>query len=155
MKKLGEILIEQGTIVPRQLEQALERQKREPGKLLGKVLIEMGHVSEEDIVVALATQFNIPYLPIANFSVDEKIKKLLSPELIRKHLCVPLDRIGDLFTVAIADPTNEEAIREIEQATHCKVQLFVTTASEISQMLQQSFGMVIDDSAKTQPTLNP
>lgn len=149
MKRLGEILIEQGTLISRQLEIALEKQKRQPGKLLGEVLIEMGLVSEEDIVVALATQFNVPYLPVANFSVDEKVKQLIPLELIRKHMCIPLEKIGNLFMIVIADPTNEEAIHEIEQATQCKVQAFVAPVSEISGVIRQSFGLAADGGLKT------
>lgn len=155
MRRLGEILIEQGTIAPRQLEEALGKQKREPGKLLGQVLIELGYVTEEDIVVALATQFNIPYLPIANFSVDEKVKKLMPPELVRKHNCLPVDKFGNIFTVVISDPTNEEAIHEIERVTQCKVQLFVSTVSEISNMIQQLFGQSAESTASHSSHLAP
>ena len=67
MKKIGEILIENGALTPIQLGEALERQKGEPVKLLGQILLEMGYVTEEDIVAALAAQFNVPYLPLQNF----------------------------------------------------------------------------------------
>lgn len=141
MKRIGEILIEHGVLTQEKLKAALARQKEEPRRLIGELLIEMGFVTEEDIVVALATQFNIPYLPVSNFVMDEAIARLIPKELIQKYLCIPLDRIGNLLTVVIADPTNEAAIKEIESETKCKVQVFVATASEIMSMIDHYYGL--------------
>lgn len=139
MKKIGEILIENGSITQKQLTEALDYQKKQPSMLLGKVLIELGYVSEEDIVVAVATQYNVPYLPIGNFSLNETVETLMPMELIQKHVCVPLERIGNLLTVVMADPTNEQATQEIEEATKCQVQAFVATASEIMSVIKERF----------------
>lgn len=139
MKRIGEILIENGSINATQLEAALEFQKKSPGKLIGKILIELGYVTEEDIVIALSTQFNIPYLSLANFTFNEPADKLISQELIAKYLCVPLERNGNLLTIVMSDPTNEEAIHAIEAATKAKVQAFVATPTEITKVLEQHF----------------
>ena len=147
-KRIGEILIEYGSITQEQLKRALELQKKSPGKLLGKILIEIGFVTEEDIVIALAAQFNVPYLPIGNFVLNETADKLIPKDLIQKHLCIPLERIGNLLTVVMVDPTNEQAIREIEEATKSKVQAFVASTSEISTVLQQHFHIHIHSSAE-------
>lgn len=138
-KRIGEILIENGSITQEQLKRALELQKELPGKLLGKILVETGSVTEEEIVIALATQFNVPYLPIANFVFNETSEKLIPKNIIQKYLCIPLEKIGNLLTVVMADPTNEQAIREIEEVTKSKVQAFVASASEIMAALQQHF----------------
>ena len=139
MKRIGEILVENGSITQEQLQKALTQQKRESGKLLGQILIEMGSVTEEDIVVALATQFNIPYLPIGNFDLSKAVNGLIPKELIQKYMFIPLERVGNLLTIVMADPTNEQAIRDIEAVAKCKVQIFVATATEIAAVLQQHF----------------
>ena len=82
-KRIGEILIENGTITQEQLQKGLEFQKTIPGKLLGKILIEMGFVTEEDIVVALAAQLNIPYLPIGK---DRKSTRLNSSHSAKSRM---------------------------------------------------------------------
>lgn len=143
MKKIGEILIENGSITRDQLEKALTRQKNSAGKLLGTVLIEMGFVTEEDIVIALSTQFNVPYLSIKNVTFNKTTSTLIPQELIQKYTCVPLNKIGNLLTVVMADPTNEQAIREIEASTKCKVQVFTTTTSEILAAIQKYFHISI------------
>ena len=139
MKKIGEILIENGSITQKQLGDALDYQKQHPAVLLGKVLIELGYVSEEDIVVAVATQFNVPYLPIGNFSLTEAAQSLIPKELVENHVCMPVEKIGNLLTVVMADPTNDQAIRDIEEATKCRIQAFVATASEIAVVIKERF----------------
>lgn len=147
-KRIGEILIENGSLTSEQLKKALDQQKKDPGKLVGKILVEMGFVTEEDVVVALATQFNVPYLPIGNFVLSEAVDGLIPKELIEKYLCIPLDRVGSILTVVMVDPTNEEAIREIETVTKCKIQTFVTTTSEIGAVLQKRFNITISTNPK-------
>jgi type IV pilus assembly protein PilB len=148
MKRLGEILIEHGSINQKQLMDALEQQKATKGKLIGEILIELGYVTEEDIVVALATQFNVPYLPIGNFTLNPEVEQMISRELIEKYLCIPLDRIGNLLTVVMADPTNETGIKEIESVTKCKIQAFVASVSEIVGAIEEHFNIKIKSSQK-------
>lgn len=139
MRRLGEILIEHGTIDAEQLQKALTKQKDEKEKRLGQILIEMGLVTEEDIVVALATQFNYAYIPLDHFSINPDICKLVTPELAKKHSFVPLDKIGDFITIAMSDPSDEQAIVDIAKATGCKVQAFVSTVSEIQNAIGKFF----------------
>lgn len=145
MKRIGEVLIENGSITQEQLAKALAQQKQGPGKLLGQILIEMGLVIEEDIVVALATQFNTPYLPIGNFDLTKTREGLLPKELIQKYRCIPLERIGNLLTIVTADPTNDQAIREIEEVSKCRVQIFVATDREIATVILQHFHIDVSD----------
>ena len=58
--KIGEFLINDNRITNEQLENALEVQKKEPGKL-GSILIRLGYVTEEDITQALSKQFGYPF----------------------------------------------------------------------------------------------
>ncbi len=139
MRRLGEILIEHGTIDAAQLQKALTKQKDEKDKRIGQILIEMGIVTEEDIVVALATQFNYAYLPLDHFSINPDVFQLVNADLARKHSFVPLDKAGNVLTIAMADPSDDQAIAEIAKVTNCKVQAFVSTASEISNTIEKFF----------------
>jgi len=147
MKKLGEILIEHGALTSEQLKKALEKQNNQPGQRIGEILIEMGMITEDDIVVALATQFNMPYLPVENYSVNEAVQGLLPEKMIRACLCAPLDKVGDLLTIVMADPTNVEGIKEIEKESKCQVQTFVSKRSEIKKVLKSQFGIDIDSNS--------
>ena len=69
-------------------------------------------------------------------------------ELAQKYVCIPLERIGNLLTVVMADPTNERAVKEIEVETKCRIQVFVATTTEIANAIQQYYGISIAAASK-------
>jgi type IV pilus assembly protein PilB len=151
--RLGEILIEQGILDQESLDRALARQKNDGG-LLGEVLLKMGLVKEEDIVIALARQFNIPYLPVQNCEISSKIIKLVSPELAKQHLFIPIDRINDVLTIIMVDPTNLYAREAIKEATGLRLQVLVGTATEISSAIRKYYKIKDDILGTKDPTEN-
>jgi type IV pilus assembly protein PilB len=136
--RLGEILIEQGLLDSDSLERALIKQKKEGG-LLGEILIKMGLVKEEGIVIALAQQFNIPYLPVQNCEINPKIIKLVTPTLVQKYLFIPIDRINDVLTVIMVDPTNLYAREQIQKETGMRLQVLVGSATEITTAIRKYY----------------
>lgn len=141
-KKLGEILLEHGALNEKQLDEALKEQ-RSQGGLIGEVLIRLGFVKEEDIVVALATQFNFPYLPIDNFEINSQAVKTVPSELVCQYLCIPIDRIQTILTVVMSDPSNANAIQEIEKVSGCRVQPFVGTVTQIKKAIKRHYQVTL------------
>lgn len=136
--RLGEILVEQGVLENEDIERALKKQKTEGG-LLGEVLLAMELLTEEDIVAALAQQFNYPYLPVQNCDISKKVLELVSADLARKYVFIPIDRIQNVLTIIIADPLNERAREEIEQFTGMRLQVIVGTATEIMTAVRKYY----------------
>ena len=137
-KRLGEILLERRVITPQQLEQALARQKAQGG-LLGQLLVELGATSEEEVALALTAGYALPYLPLNNYDIGAEVIKLIPEQLARQHCVVPIDRVGNSLTVAMADPSNLHAIEEMELLTGCVLQIFVSTASEIRKAIERGY----------------
>ena len=137
-KRIGEILLERHIISQPQLEQALARQKAHGG-LLGHILVELGALSEEEVALALTAGYALPYLPLNNYDIDAEVVKLIPEPLARRHCVVPIDRIGNSLTVAMADPSNLRAIEEIERLTSCVLQIFVSTSSEIRKAIERCY----------------
>lgn len=137
-EQLGQVLIQGGKITPEQLEQALEAHKEKGGRL-GEAMISLGFVTEEDIVQALAIQHNFPYLPLENYEIDTELKNIIPESLSRQHHVLPVDKMGDILTVVMADPLDEEAIEEIEKAAKCKIEIFVGTYTEINAIIERLY----------------
>ena len=137
-KRIGEILLERRVITQPQLEQALTRQK-EHGGLLGQILVELGATSEEDVALALTAGYALPYLPLNNYDIGAEVIKLIPEQLARQHCVVPIDRVGNSLTVAMADPSNLQAIEDMELLTSCVLQIFVSTASEIRKTIERCY----------------
>jgi len=137
-KPLGQILVERGIITNTQLKQALEAQKHREG-LIGEVIVELGFAKEEDIAYCLSLQFGYPYLPLENYEISPEAVKIV-PKNVCKHYClIPIDKIGNSLTVAMANPLNVHAIEDLEDVTHCDIQLFVSTPSDIRGSIEKCY----------------
>lgn len=130
--------MESGEITKDQLECALLVQKNEGG-LIGQLMVKLGYVTEERIVIALATQFGCPYLPLSNYQIDPELIKLIPENVARQYCVIPIDKIGQVLTVTMADPTNDMAIKDLEYMTKCKIQVFVGSSSEIMDVINHYY----------------
>jgi type IV pilus assembly protein PilB len=118
--KLGEILFREGLITQDQLRKALLEQKA-TGMRLGYTLVKLGFIEETEVTKTLARQYRMPAVDLSRFEVDQKILKLLPPDIAIKHTVLPLKREGRTLTIAIADPNNVTAIEDIKFITRCDV----------------------------------
>lgn len=142
-KRIGRLLVENGIITEEQLKDGLKRQE-EKGEYIGQNLVELGYTTEDDIVGCLTTQYGYPYLPLKNYEINPEIIKSLPKEMARDYFVIPIDKIGNVLTVAMANPL-QEAIEVIEKATGCKVAIFVSTGSEIQSVLEKYYGITLDN----------
>ena len=137
-KQLGELLIENKTITPEHLQTALEFQ-REKGGLIGQILVHLGYATDEEIAMALMSQYGFPYLPLGGYEIDVQIAKLIPYEMAKRCGLVAVDRVGSILTVAMANPLNSQAIEEVEASTGFKVQIFVSTSADVIQALERAY----------------
>ena len=137
-KKLGELLVEREIINQKQLEKALQVQK-ENGGLIGEILVDLGFSKEEDIAHALTAQYGFPYLPLANYEIDTETARILNENVARQYCLVCIDKLGNNITLAMSNPLNTDAIDDIELITGCKVQIFVSTATDIKKAIDRCY----------------
>lgn len=137
-KQLGELLVERGIITPAQLEQALKAQK-ERGGLIGQILVTLGYAKEEEIAQVLTVQYGFPYLPLASYEISKEALALIPENVARQYNLVPVDKIGDLLTIAMSNPLNIQAIEDIEMLTQLKVQVFVSTMTDINNAIKKNY----------------
>jgi MSHA biogenesis protein MshE len=110
--RLGDLLLEKKLISEQQLKEALEEQ-RVSGRKLGRVLIDIGAVSEADLHTCLATYLNIPYVDLAHMSLDAKVVTKLPESHARRHRALVLKEDQRGYLVGMADPTDLHAFDEL------------------------------------------
>ncbi len=137
-KQLGQLLLEKGIISQKQLDKAVEIQK-DKGGLLGQILVLLGYASEEQIAQALTVQYGYPYLPLASYEVDTEVVALIPVNVCRQYCLIPVDKIEGTLTISIANPLNKQAIEDIEDITHCDIQIFVSTMTDINNAIKKYF----------------
>ena len=137
-KQLGELLLERGVINQGQLEKALKFQK-EKGGLIGQILVSLGFAKEEEIAQSLTVQYGFPYLPLECYDINAEAIRLIPQNVALQYNLVAIDKIGDLLTIAMSNPLNYQAVEDIEILTKCKVQVFVSTMTDITNAITKHY----------------
>ncbi len=127
---LGELLVEQGVIEQEQLDVAIQEQKRRR-EVLGKILIDSGFCTENDIASTLAGQLSLEFVSIDEQDVDRICGKTLGDEFLRQHLVLPLKSKSDLVRLAVVDPFDVETSTVVETRLGRPVEVLVATQSDI------------------------
>jgi type IV pilus assembly protein PilB len=137
-EKLGEILVRSGALGQEQLQRALDFQRSEGG-LLGEILVKLGYVNERAIVQALTEQYGFPYLPLECYEFDKEGAAIVPENVARQYSLVPIDIVGEMLTVAMSNPLNENAIEDVEMITKKRVQVFISTVTSIHDAINRLY----------------
>jgi type IV pilus assembly protein PilB len=137
-KRLGELLRDEGLVNEEQIQEALAEQ-RKSGELLGEVLVRLGYVTEPDIAQTIVTQFGLPYLAIKQYYLSDEVIRLFPERLMRQYQFIPLDKIGNVITIAVGGLLNFDILTELENMAKAKIQVFVSTWSEIKAAIDDRF----------------
>jgi type IV pilus assembly protein PilB len=138
--RLGSILVKAGVISQDTLQVLLSKQQ-EVRKRLGELAIEEGAATEEQIGTALSQQMGIPFLSLEATVIDPVVVGLISEAMARDLVAIPLFRVENRLTVAMADPTNSEAIKEIRFVTGCEIEPVIARQKEIVGSIESYYGM--------------
>jgi len=139
--KLGEMLIKAGLLTPQKLQEALEYQKTNAGKL-GLNLVKLGFVKEEDITRVLSQQYGVPAINLSKIEVDDTVVKLIPSEVAQKYLIMPISRTGATLTIAMVDPTNVFAMDDIKFMTGYNVEPVVASEVAIKESIDRYYGSI-------------
>ena len=82
-----------------------------------------------------------PDVDLDSYLIDEKIIELVPEKLARHYQLIPLFRIGNTLTVAMADPHNVFALDEVRLKTGCEVEPAVTTEIQIKRAIDRYYGL--------------
>jgi type IV pilus assembly protein PilB len=139
MERLGEILVRDGRIVRDQLEEALKRQK-EVGKRIGEVLIEMGYLSEQEVIKALGEQGG--YVAVDEerlVGADIEAVRLVPELFAREYHVLPIERTDSVVTVAMSDPDDIVAVDNLRKLTGLTIQPQIAATSAIDRAIDTHF----------------
>jgi type IV pilus assembly protein PilB len=135
-RRLGGILMSEGLVTPEQITEALEKQK-ETGNLLGEILVELGYITENNLVKTLSMQFQFPFISPMNYEISKEVLELVPAEMMYRHLFIPLDKFGNILTVAMGGLLEEEVVQEIKKLTGCDVRIYISPPSLVRRALQR------------------
>jgi type IV pilus assembly protein PilB len=136
--RIGELLLKEKRITPAQLQEALNYQKTNGGKL-GFNIVKLGFVKDDEITSLLSKQYGVPSINLTQFEIDAGVIKLIPSETAHKYQIVPLSRSGATLTIAMTDPTNVFAMDDIKFMTGYNVEPVVASEVAVSDAINRYY----------------
>ena len=133
-KLLGQLLVERGLLPEDDLQKALALQRERKGRL-GKILLDLGYVSQQDLQIVLSEQLGIARVDPAELQEVPMEAATLPSGFLRQSLLYPYRVDDGTVLVAMADPLESDNIRAIEQLMGRKVEVRLASEAAILKAL--------------------
>ena len=141
MLKLGELLIRRGILTQTQLDMALSEHHRS-GELLGKALIRLGFISEEQLLTTLAEQLAIPFVPsLKDRKIAEDMIQKVPARFVWHYKFMPLALTGNTLTIAVSNPLDVWPTEDIKFHLGFEVEVVLAVEEEIMATIKKYYGM--------------
>ena len=136
--KIGTILCKEGYITSTQLEDALNFQKRNRGRL-ASILIRLGYIDDETIVNALSRLHNYPAMAISKITPDPAVLELMPYVMAKKYMAFPVKYKNKDLVVTMTEPTDTTAVSDLQSEVKCNLQISVSTEKDIIEAYQKYY----------------
>jgi len=140
VSKLGEMLVKAQLITDAQLDEVMKIQRREGGKL-GSIVARAGFCSDQDIVSFLGMQYGVPAADLEQWPpIDANVIALIPKDLAQRHKVLPLQRTGNVLTLAMSDPTDIFAMDDVRFHTGYNVDPVVSSEMGLARAVEKYYG---------------
>jgi type IV pilus assembly protein PilB len=133
-ERIADVLIEDGLLLPNQLEEAVGIQKIEGGRLL-KILTDKRFVTEQDMAFSMGRCLNTPPINLSKLRVPEDIMSLVPRDMAKANKLVPIARLNGKLFVAMSDPTNVLALDDLKRRVQLEIVPMIATERAVSEAL--------------------
>ena len=137
--QIGSLLVEAGIISATTLERSLELQKGS-GKRLGALLRDIGIVTEEEVLEALARQCSTRVVRnFANHDYPKELLALIPARLALEKIIFPLKVYQDMLAIATLDPFDRDTFEHLAATTGKKIHLALATRDDILAAIKRHY----------------
>jgi len=155
MSKIGELLIQKGIITSKQLEEALLESKKS-GEIIGKTLVRLKFVTQEQLLETLAVQLGLSYYPsLKDMAIPAEIIKQVPAKFVWYYKFMPLKIQGKTLTIAVSDPLAVWLMEDLKLHLGYDVERVLATEDEILTAIRRHYGIgaeTVEEILTTQDT---
>lgn len=142
--RIGDMLRKQGYITSRQLDDALDYQKKNPG-LLGSIMVRLGYIEEDTIVNFLSRHHNFPVIDPAQERPKGDALKAMPYKMARKYMALPLRITGKTIQVTMVEPTDTSMIEAMQTDLKMSLSIGVSTERQIVDAYKKYYDISEED----------
>ena len=143
-KRIGEILTEKAMIEPDELKTALNFQK-DSGEKVGKILVELGYISEKDLLQELSLQLEIPLMTPEMVPPVPVIENTFSLNFLKYNRFLPIHFDNGLLSIACVYPNDYALVNTIRQLTQHEIKTYLAPEVEILDLIDRLYGAASSD----------
>ncbi|MFL5756685.1 MAG: GspE/PulE family protein, partial [Chloroflexota bacterium] len=136
--RLGELLIESELVTASRLDEALLQQSAS-GKRLGELLVELGAIDDFDLARVLSGRLGVPLADLRRDTPEDAAIALVPESLARSHVAIPIGRTDTGLQIAMADPQDDIATKELSDAAGMPVIRMIAPSSDIRRAIDKSY----------------
>ncbi len=137
-KRLGELLVQNGSITEEQLQQALTEQAENGGKI-GQVLVSLEFIAEHMMLAALAEQIGVPFIDLTHHNFDKTLVSLLPANYARRFRAIILGKDQENVIVGMANPLDLLAYDELVHVIKQPISLVLVQESKVLTMIDMLY----------------
>ena len=138
-KLIGQVFLERGLIDEEELRTALNLQSESREKL-GKLLVDLGYVSEKDCLAVVSEHLDIPAITGTEYPAVPVLENVLTLRFMKQCKFVPVRLENNVLTLAMTDPLDDATLDLVRQATGFAVNAVLGAESEIMDVLEKFYG---------------
>lgn len=149
---LKEILLRDHLVSESDIEKALKEHHSSGGDF-SAVLLRLKLVPEDQMSVVLSEALKIPIINLSLFKIDQELLKTVPRPIAEAYQLVPLSRIGDQLTIAVADPLNVFALDNVRAVTGMSVNVVMARVKDIKTTIDRLYSSADDTKASLKEIL--
>ena len=137
-EKIIDALIEAKHLKKEDIKKAINLHK-EKGLNLDKILIEKGLITEQELLIILSKELNIPPIDLSKYKIDDELLDIIPERIARQYKIIPISKIGVTLTIALSDPFNIFALDDLKNLTGYEIDVVICTDSEITNAINTCY----------------
>ena len=139
-RQLGRVLIKMGRLKRTQLQEALDIQKQKRGPS-GKILVELGYISDADLNLALASQNGMGTIELAKLDIPPEVIATMSNQMATTYRALPFEMNKDRneLSLALDNPDNFQATDDLKTLLGYNIKAFLCTPTELQTAISRYY----------------
>jgi general secretion pathway protein E len=139
LKSLEDMLVERRRVTPEDLRK-VRRLQEERGERIEKLLLDLGFISEEDLLPVFSEHLGVPLVGREDLPGEPLELPNLNVKFLRNAKILPVAAAEGVIRMAMTDPGDRDILQGLEVATGCRIEPLLAREKDILEALEACYG---------------